>query len=500
MDWLTVVFDEWAPDRPALAAGARGHLYVAKNVAPRVDGYAPVASLVDQQLDPINGRALGHGVARDSGNETYNFVGSAAKLELLTASTPEDVTRSSGAYSAATAWEFATLGKTVVAVQRADEPQFFDLEAPSSDFDDLADLSSIKAAHVARIRDQIFVGDILDGSTEKPRSVRWGAIGNGQSYPDPGTDPARAVLAGETELKGEGRLQRIIGGTEQGLIFLERNIYRADFVQAEPFWTFTEVDQDRGLLAPGACAAKGRVVIYLDEDGWFLHDYTGSRAIGKGKVDRYFFNDVSDSHLHRISAVADPEKTMFVIGYMSSSASNGRPDKFLIYDWQLDRWSHGELDHELLCRSLAIDKTIDDLDFGVDDPEVADVSVDSTSAAGPSKLSAWTGANTLSTFSGGPMACTFETGDLALFQHASAHLTGVRPLVKGLVAPTVQVSGIRNLGELDNFGLPVGLNRHGFCPVRKNARYHRVRINIPAGAGNVEIIGLDWAATAGGLG
>lgn len=490
-EWQTVVFDEWAPDRPALAAAARSHLYVCKGVAPRVDGYAPVAGLVDQGFGAIAGRALGHGVIRDSANETYNFVGTAAKLELV-GSTPTDVTRMSGAYGGGetTRWEFAVLGKDIIAVQREDVPQFFDVEAPSSEFDDL---SAPQAAHVARIQDQIFLGDLLDGSTEKPRGIRWSALRNGQSYPTPGSDAALAALAGEVELLGEGRLQRIIGGTEVGLIFCERDIYRAEFIGAEPFWAFRPVDTDRGLLTPGACVAKGRLVLYLDEDGWFLHDYTKSIHVGKGKVDRYFFLDVDPSKLHRISAVADPEKTMFVIGYQSSSSSTGRPDKFLIYDWALNRWSHGDLDHELICRSLATEGNIDAIETSFDDPPYADASVDDAVATGPSKLSAWTSANTLSTFSGGGMEAVFETGDMGLFGERVGMLTGVRPHAKGSgIAPTVQVSGIRKLGANHTFGPVSTLNESDYCPVRKKARYHRIRMTVPAGGVDVEVTGLAW--------
>ena len=498
-----VVFDEWAPDRPTLAQGVRSNLSIARGVAPRVDGSGPVAQLVDLNLGALaGGRAQGHGVIRDSAGDLYNFVGTQTTLELVTASTPTDVTRSGGAYNgtATTRWEFAVLGKDIIAVQRADVPQYFDVEAPSTAFDDL---SAPKAAHVATIRDQVFLGDILDGSTEKPRSLRWGALGNGQSYPTPGDPSAIAVLAGEQELKGEGRLQRIIGGTEVGLIFLERNIYRADFVQAEPFWTFSVVDTDRGLLTPGACVAKGRIVLYLDEDGWFVHDYAGSRHVGKGKIDRYFFNDVSPSQLHRISAVADPEKTMFVIGYMSSSAVSS-PDRWMIYDWAVDQWSHGDQAHELLCRSLTIELSVDDLPstLFVDDAVFGDLPVDQFAAAGPSKLSAWSTSNKLGTFSGGGMEATLETGDLALFGGREGLLTSIRPLARGgqPIAPYVQVSAIDDLEDSHSFGPVSTLNRMGRCPVRKAGRYHKVRLVVPAGSVEAEIVGFEWEGQPGGEG
>jgi hypothetical protein len=59
----------------------------------------------------------------------------------------------------------------------------------------------------------------------------------------------------------------------------------------------------------------------------------------------------------------------------------------------------------------------------------------------------------------------------------------VRPLVDG-VSPTVQVASRFKRSEPETsitFGAASALNDDGECPVDAKGRYHRYRVNVPAG-------------------
>lgn len=496
-----VPFGEWAPDKPALVLGQSGGLYEARGVVPISGGYAPMLTFLDAGLSALTARARGGGCAIDKAGNTFNLAGDATKLYTLTASGVTDVSRAvGGAYTlgATDAWEFAVYNNIIIATDLKDLPQQFDLGI-DTDFSDTT--GAPKAAHVAVIEDFVVLGNLDDAGTIYHQGVQWCAQGNPTSWPTPGTDAALEVLAGrQPALGGEGKLQRIIGGPEVGLVLLEGGLFRMDFVGGDVAFQFTRIEDGYGLLAPGAACGKGRIVMYLHEGGWRLSDFGASKPVGKGRIDRWFLNDLDPSSTDRITMVADPESTRFFVGYRSSSASDTNCDRILCYDYELDEFTRGDQAHEILCRTLELTQTLDSLGgTSLDVEPLASASLDDLGPVGAGKLGGYSTAHKLQRFAGGAQAAVFETGDLALFGKRTGLLQEVRPLLSGASA-SAQASGIFTPEGTHSFS-PVGNpNRLGVVPLRVPGRFHRVRLNVAAASGLRDVTGLEVTATAGGYG
>ena len=61
-------------------------------------------------------------------------------------------------------------------------------------------------------------------------------------------------------------------------------------------------------------------------------------------IDQTFLSDVDTDLFHRVSAVSDPDTQRIWVMYPGQGHNAaGTPNKVLIYDWTLNRFSHGEL-------------------------------------------------------------------------------------------------------------------------------------------------------------
>ena len=274
----------------------------------------------------------------------------ALKLWYTTTGSPVDVTRAAGAYTTVSAghWEFAKYGQDVFGVNYTDEVQYLDLDtlsgaSPAEDsetdtpFGGGSDAGQIpQAKHIGVVRDFVMVGNVNDtvntSDGEVPERVHWGPIGNpAQQWPAAGTSAAKAVQSDYQEIRGgAGAVQRVIGASEIGLIFCEKQIWRADYIGGTEFFSFYPLEEQRGLLIPGALASAGRVTIYLSEDGFYKTDGVQSAPIGKERIDRTFFADLDRENMERASAAIDPRTSLFVMSYPGSGNTSVTPNKILV--------------------------------------------------------------------------------------------------------------------------------------------------------------------------
>src|SRR5690554_5673622 len=66
--------------------------------------------------------------------------------------------------------------------------------------------------------------------------------------------------------------------------------------------------------------------------------------IGDQKVDRFIWRSVDQGNLHRISAAIDPINKLYILCYPGSGSANGTPNRLLIYNWTIGRWSEAEIE------------------------------------------------------------------------------------------------------------------------------------------------------------
>ena len=129
--------------------------------------------------------------------------------------------------------------------------------------------------------------------------VTWSASGDPENWIDPVADPtgALAVLRGETQLEGGGRLQRIIPGVNgaDAIIFGQSKIWRMSFIGSPSVWDFQIIHEDEGTPVPTSVVSDGSFIYFMGRRGWMRTDGANVTPIGAGKVDRAFIgNDVLD--------------------------------------------------------------------------------------------------------------------------------------------------------------------------------------------------------------
>ena len=77
----------------------------------------------------------------------------------------------------------------------------------------------------------------------------------------------------------------MVGGESFGIIFMERAIYRADYVGTPLIFTFNKIADNVGAFAPRSVASFGNQIFFLAQDGFYK--LTGGQQltpIGNGKV------------------------------------------------------------------------------------------------------------------------------------------------------------------------------------------------------------------------
>jgi hypothetical protein len=491
---MIIPFGEYLPDLPAFNnPGAT----VAKNVVPAGDSYLPFLSQ-SVYSNALTARCQGAFSTKDADGNTVNFAGDATKLYRMASAAYADVSLAGG-YTTGTdeMWYFTRFNNRLLATNFNDAIQTFTVNS-SSNFANLA-AGAPKARYIATVRNFVVVGntfDAVDGNV--PSRVRWCGL----------DDPTSWIVSATTQADyqdldvSKGWVRQVVGG-EYGTIFQEHAISRMTYVGSPVIWQFDEVESGRGCPAPGGVVKAGNIIFYLGNDGFYAFDGTSSIPIGVNKVDKTFWNEVDLSYLSRITATADYDQQIIYWAYPATGNTNGRSNKILCYNYSPNakkRWSTVEgIDIELIYNSISEGYTLDSLD-------TISTNLDSLSFSLDSRV--WTGENFLLSgfdsshrqinFTGSAMTAVLETGEMQLYPDNRADVTLVRPVVDGSSATCTVQMGTRNTQTSSySYASAVAANSTGNCPVRSNARYHRIRANVSGGFNHAIGVELVKAAKAG---
>jgi len=271
------------------------------------------------------------------------------------------------------------------------------------------------------------------------------------------------------------------------------------FVGSPLIFQFDKVHAQIGAYAPQAAVRYQNDTYFLAEDGFYAFDGSAVKPIGRGKVDRFFYDDLATANSNRVWAFVDAPNKIIIWAYPSGSNSGGNPDKFLVYSWAFDRWALVTgLNIEILCQSVTTGYTLDALDGLYSSIDSIPVSLDSTQWQGGQFVNAaFNSSHQLQRFNGSAMAATIETGEFQLFPDTRAQISEVRPMADGLSASTtVSVINRNNLTESASIGGSAAFpNATGFCQFRTQARYFRVRMVTAANTDFLHLIGVQVKGT-----
>ena len=452
---------------------------VVDNVLPLAKGYKSLAGFQALSGTGLTGSAVGLFTSFSASGST-NYAGDATKLYQMDSSLVFQDKSKAGGYNNSTTenardfWAFTQFGSNIIATNFADNIQKF-TEGTSSAFSDLV---SLKAKYIAVIRDFVVAGYTNESGTVYNQRVKWSGINDSSTW-----TPSQATQSGFQDIVGShGNIQAIVGGESAGVIFMEKAIYRMSYVGVPLIFQFDKIADNIGAFAPKSVASYGNMVFFLAQDGFYK--LTGGQQltpIGNGKVDNFFFDDLS-SNLDGITSAVDPNNSIVVWSYRGSGATGTTNNKLLIYNYAVDKWSTGSgQDLEFIASaSQEAFTTLESLDV-LGDLDNLPKSLDSYFyKEGIVGLAGFNSANKFGKFIANSLSATVDTTEFEGADGKRSTLINCRPIVDGTTNTSVTVTPITRQSQLDTTttGSAISTNDTGTCPLRSTSRYHRIRVNV----------------------
>lgn len=489
-----ITFGEFLPDQSAY--GSKGTT-VANNVIPSAVGYESMQDISAFSTGAADGKIVSLFAAADDDGNVDLYAADRTKIyKYDTSDGSLDNISKSGNYSTDSADKprFVQFGETVICTNFADPIQKI-TAAASGLFSDLS-ADAPKAKYIAVVRDFVMTG-FTDDTTDnkKPYRVRWSGIGDATSWA-----VSAATQADYQDIDDMGDVTGLVGG-EYATILMEKGIVRATYIGSPLIFQFDKVETQRGCKVAGSVCNVGHSVFYLADDGFYMFDGEVSKPIGAEKVNRFFLEDWNGEYANTMSASADPLRQIIVWSYTSNDSSGGDPDKLIIYNYALDKWSTASIGVDTLAAVYTAGYTLEELDtaFG-SNLELLPASLDGAVYRGGEFLFAASKDKKIQTFTGDVLAATIETGEFEIQTGSVSTVNNVVPYVtlrenaSGNV--TAQVASRNRQIDTFTYGSASSLNDHNLIPVRSNGRYHRVRVNLTGGWKKAQGIDVD-AVTMG---
>lgn len=477
---MRIRLGEWMPDLPY---NENPGLVEARNCFPVDKFYKEYLPLTTAD-DALTDRVVGAFAALDTSGDTFIYAGIDTALYVRNAGAWTDLgtvfTTSPTGY-----WRFAQFDTTVVATNYADTPQA--ITAGASTTAGIATSGTApRGRQVGVINRFVVLGDTDGVGGTVPHRIQWSAINDARDWPTPNSADARTKQSGAQTLPAVyGAVTGIAGGEFFGLIFQRRAITRATYIGGDQVFQFQDYERTRGAWFPQSMIQVGGLCYFIAADGFYATDGQSVKSIGNAKVDKYFFADCDQTYAERVTAAIDYTNKCVVWSYPNSSATDGVPNRLIIYSWAEDRWSRAEDTVEFIFPSVSDGYTLDELDTLYASLDDIPVSLDSPIwQGGANTMMAFGSDHKLGTFSGAAAIARFETGEYDLNPFGYMFIRGVRPRVTG--NPTSVTVAIGSRDNQDNesrvFGSATSrTTRTGVCDFRDNVRFGTLRLEITGG-------------------
>ena len=460
---------EWTPDLPHVLGPK---LIDAKNVIPHPGGYKPFKDLTNGTT-ALAAEPRGGASYRDSALNSHIYAGSATKLyELASDGSWTDRTRLSGGDYATTTnetWSFTQFGDLCIASNWNDAIQSLNMSS-GSNFAALSG-SPPKCRHIATFGDFVFLGNTENSVSQ----IKWSAINDATGWTD-GTDQAGSQTFPD-------------GGAVQGFaahdtltVFQRFKIRRLQYVGGAVIMQIDVISEEKGAIVDGAICSQGAISFFLANDGFYALAGDQLIPIGADKVDEWFFADVNQSYIHKMTSEVDPQSKVAYWSYASTSSVNGIPDTLLMYNWTAKRWAYARITVERLLNIYGLGYTLDGLDTLTTNIDNFDIPFDDPVLTGGTlQLNGFGSTYQLGPFSGSTLEATVESGDFELVPGRRSYVSGVEPVIDTTSA-TIAVAAKARLGATASYDGAMSQEANGFTSQDASGRYHRVKMGVPAAA------------------
>lgn len=463
----------WTPDTIDYEAATPKTIL---NVIPRADGYGPFPG-VSTYTQALPAACRGGFYALKSDGTVVTFAGTATKLYRLnnTDYSWVDVSKGGGTYttptfgSLAANWQFAQFGSLVFATQANTVLQVYDLGS-STQFADCAG-SPPQAAYIAVVGRFL----VLSGLLSNPYRIQWSGLNATTTW-------TSGVNSSDFQDFPDGGIVRgVAGGTQSGVILQDNAIRNMAYVQGSPLiFQIDRIAQDKGLYAPYSIIRAGERVFFYANQGFHKIDPGGiPQPIGRERVDRTFIADLDTSNLQFFQGAADPRSSRIYWAYKSVAGAVGGYDKLLGYDYLLDQFFPVKTSGQFLVGISQSGITLEGLDSISTNIDSMSLSLDAYTIATAPQLGNFDTTNKFGFFVGLPLEATLLSGEQG-GDEDRLNIRGFRPITD---APSVFGALVyRDSQQATPITTPeMGMSRIAKIDIRRDARYARFQLRIPAG-------------------
>ena len=444
------------------------------NVVPRGDGYGPFFSPVPYS-QALPSACRGFFYAKKNDGTVSIFAGTATKLYNLNNTTAAwtDVSKGAGTYtgpSSSANWRFVQFNNFVIATQKNDPVQVFDLTS-STAFADLGG-SPPQADYIAVVNRFIVLTGIASPNVYR---IQWSGL-NATTTWTSGTNQS------DFQDLADGGFVRGVAGGEFGTIFQDTAIRRLTYSPGSPYiFGITRIAQDDGLVGPYSLISASDRILWYSPQGFKMLLPGGYPApIGREKIDRTFLADWDSANTQLLIGAADPRGGRAYWAYKSANGASGLFDKVLVYDWVLERWSIAMLSGEYLASLSQPGLTLEQVDsvYGSDIDTVSLSSFDSITTSSLAVPATVNSDHKVGFLNGPALEARLDTPEQG-GNGKRIRVRGFRPVSD---APTIYGSlSTRDTAQATpSYGSEVLVNSVGVCPFNADTRYSRGRIRIPA--------------------
>lgn len=463
---------EWLPDQP----DQKNALVKAEGVVADAGCYRPIPSLLTVQATLPSGICAGAFKTARAAGDSVVCVGTSSDLFVIVGTT---VTASGLALSLGVnpIWVFERFNRFVFATAGGVTYYLPDI-ASSAVFLPLTG-SPPQARAMGRVGDFLILGNLtldIDASFS-PYRIRWSGFNNpaGSWVDDIGTE------SGAVDMDATyGEVTAIAGG-RYGLICQQDAISRIFRSGTAASFSKELIEEDRGCVATASVVRVGAFAFGLGRDGFWQCNGATVQLISSGRVWDWFLANADTALIPKTQATVDYRSRCIIWNFFGQgSASRNRQ---LIWAWDQNKWTAASITVDwAFARRIpgaVVDSAVEGavlIDNSLDLVDAARFSEDKEQFAG------FVGLNLL-VANGPPIEAILETGELQPVPGYRAMVRGVAPIMEGAATGALLSVGVRtsSAGESVMYSPESSPGAQGFAPQRKDGRYLRVAMRIPAG-------------------
>jgi len=465
---VEIPFGEWLPSAPDFKNPG---CVVADNVIPSTGGYNPFAALVGQS-QTVTGAVQGATQLFDNSGNSIIVGGTDDRLFIRRST----ITETTGLTSigAGEAWDFAQFNDFVIATASGNSPQnLTDIDSDST-WSALA-ASAPVAKRCAKVGDFLMLGNVSGA----PTRIQWSPFNS----PAGDWTSSRLTQAGQADLDAElGEVQKIVGG-RYATVFQKRGVQRLSYVGPPVVWRADIISKDRGAVAPFSVVSVGYLTFFLAQDGFYVTNGATIEPIGTQRVNKWFFDTVSQSEIAQTHGAIDWQNECIVWAFKTSGTGYNR---LITYSWAQNRWATATVDVGWVIGSTIDGIDLDSLDALYTDLDSIPYSLDSAEFKSKDRrLAAFvTGTSTseYSTFTGDPMEASWETGEAQPSPAQRVFVSEAQPLMNASTWDAKFTLKMRDNTGSQSTSLEIETGWGGFAPVRGEGQKVAVRMVKPAGS------------------